>query len=140
MHFPHPVPPEAEWMYDGVAYAGDKNVDTEVPFGPRKFRWRLYSTMLFQALLQSFQKHPGRQWILLNQSCLSAGHARFLHHAPFVQHFGTQRWPVCLVSTAGPYETSIADFCKSRADVHVDRTQDGDERGARREARRFPPC
>jgi len=104
------VPPEAEGLYAGVAYAGDKNNDTDVPFGPKKFRWRLYATMLFQALLQSFQHHPGRQVVLLNQSCLSAGHARFLHHAPFVQHFGTQSWPILMVSTAGPYETSIADF------------------------------
>lgn len=30
IHFPHPVPPEAEGLYAGVAYAGDKNNDTDV--------------------------------------------------------------------------------------------------------------
>ena len=110
IHFPHPCPEVHESLYDGVAWRGDANVNTTTPFGPKKFRWRLYATQIFQALLQSFSINPGRQVVLLNQSCLSAGHARFLQESPFRQHFSTERWPVCLVSTAGPYETSIADF------------------------------
>ena len=110
MHFPHPVPVEAEGLYDGVAYAGDKAGDSLVPFGPRKHRWRLYSTMLFQALLRSFCARPHRQIVVLNQSCLSAGHARFLQHEPYQKAFNTRAWPISLVSTAGPYEASIADF------------------------------
>ena len=110
MHFPHPVPPAAEGLYDGVAYAGDAEGDSLVPYGPRKHRWRLYSTMLFQALLKAVSVRPGRSIVLLNQSCLSAGHARFLQQEAFQRVFNTHAWPVCLVSTAGPYETSIADF------------------------------
>ena len=78
---PHPCPEALEELYDGVAWRGDANVNTLTPFGPKKFRWRLYATQLFQALLQSFGANPTRQVVLLNQSCLSAGHARFLQES-----------------------------------------------------------
>ena len=83
MHFPHPVPPDAEALYESVAWRGDANVDGTEPYGPRKFRWRLYSTMLFQSLLRAQRAHPARTTVVLNQSCLSAGHARFLEVRAF---------------------------------------------------------
>ena len=111
MHFPYPVPPDAEGLYDGIAWRGDAKVDELEPYGePRKFRWRLYSTMLFRALLHVHSAHPHRTMVVLNQSCLSAGHARFLESPAFHNVFRTQSWPVLLVSTAGPWEASIGDF------------------------------
>ena len=111
MHFPYPVPPDAEALYDGVAWKGDAKVDELEPYGePRKFRWRLYSTMLFRSLLHVHTAHPHRTTVVLNQSCLSAGHARFLEQPAFQAVFRTQSWPVLLVSTAGPWEASIGDF------------------------------
>lgn len=44
-----------------------------------------YATVTFQALLSVATRHPNRQMIILNQSCLSEGHARFLFHAPFLR-------------------------------------------------------
>jgi hypothetical protein len=65
--------------------------------------------MLFKALLRVQSAHPERVTIVLNQSCLSAGHARFLEGA-LAQHYHTTRWPVLHVSTAGAWEASISDF------------------------------
>jgi hypothetical protein len=110
VNFPHPAPQDAEGLYEGIAYRGDETVDTIEPYGPQKFRWRLYSTMLFRALLHERLHHPRRKLVVFNQSCLSAGHARFLHHAPFDAHFGTHSWPVLHISTAGPWEASISDY------------------------------
>jgi len=110
MLFPYPVPAEAEGLYDSVAWRGDTNVDATEPYGPRKYRWRLYSTMLFQALLSAQRAHPARTTVLLNQSCLSAAHARFLELDAFHEHFRTKDWPILHVSTAGPWEASISDL------------------------------
>ncbi|KAL1526483.1 hypothetical protein AB1Y20_015193 [Prymnesium parvum] len=109
--FPYPAPEsEQEALYATVAWAGDAEVMTAVPYGPRKYLWRLYATQLFQALLDVFTRHPHRQVVLLNQSCLAEGQARYLFHEPFVRAFRTDAWHVLHMSTAEQYEPSLGTF------------------------------
>lgn len=61
-------------------------------------------------MLRVQQRHPTRTTVLVNQSCLSAGHARFLEQAAFHQQFRTTEWPILHVSTAGPWEASLGSF------------------------------
>ncbi len=112
VYFPHPIWPEDSHLYDVVAFSGDDGHTPPkwFPGGPPKACYRLYSTMLFQALLNVKQRFPKRQTILLNQCCLSAGQARFLFDPRYQQHFRTSDWPVLHMATAGQFENSLGDF------------------------------
>ena len=119
---PHPTPEaEAKELYAGVAWAAGAAApgSDPHPLGPTPHRWRLYGTQLLQALLSVRQRHPRRKTIVLNQSCLAAGHARFLLHQPFKDHLATHQWPVLMISTAGEFETSLGDFMRCWVDSLV---------------------
>lgn len=103
-------PSDEEALYSTVAWRGDSEALTPLPYGPGKHRWRLYSTQLFQALLPTVTKRPARQTIIVNQSCLSEGQARYLFHPPLVKAFATHDWPVLHISTAAMYEPSLGSF------------------------------
>mmetsp|Transcript_90052 Transcript_90052/g.156040 ORF Transcript_90052/g.156040 Transcript_90052/m.156040 type:complete len:478 (-) Transcript_90052:53-1486(-) len=112
LHFPHPVPDEEDHLYDVVSHSGFDNVDPhpEWNWGAPKYRWKLYSQMLFQAYHEVLQRAPRRRLVLFHQFCLSGGVANFMRHASYQAYCGTSRWPVFVMTTAGRFEPSLGNF------------------------------
>ena len=115
---PHPTPEaEAKELYAGVAGGGRGGAGSD----PHPLADAAPVAALRDAASPGFpvrQRHP-RKTIVLNQSCLAAGHARFLLHQPFKDHLATHQWPVLMISTAGEFETSLGDFMRCWVDSLV---------------------
>lgn len=112
LHFPHPVPMEEDHLYNVVSHSGFDQVDPhpEWNWGAPKYRWKLYSQMLFQAYHEVLQRAPRRRLVLFHQFCLSGGVANFMRHESYQAYCGTGRWPVFVMTTAGRFEPSLGNF------------------------------
>lgn len=112
LHFPHPTPAEDSHLYDVVSHSGFDQVDPhpEWDWGAPKYRWKLYSQMLFQAYHEVLQRAPRRRLVLFHQFCLSGGVANFMRQLSYQAYCGTSRWPVFVVATAGRFEPSLGNF------------------------------
>mmetsp|Transcript_137954 Transcript_137954/g.440607 ORF Transcript_137954/g.440607 Transcript_137954/m.440607 type:complete len:601 (+) Transcript_137954:891-2693(+) len=130
MHFPHPVPVEADNLYDFVSHQGFEDVDPhpEWDWGAPKYRWKLYSQILFQAHHTVLQRSPRRRLVLFHQFCLSGGAANFMRQRSYQTYCGTKRWPVFAIVTAGRFEAALGNFVGLWIDELVSALDEGGSR------------
>ncbi|KAK3233967.1 hypothetical protein CYMTET_55762 [Cymbomonas tetramitiformis] len=110
-HFPHPSPLEDDHLYNVVSYHGSPAPAPEsVQWNQPRHRYRLYSTMLFQAYHRMLARSPARRLVLLYQFCLSGGAAKFMNLPSYRNFFSTQTWPMYVMVTSGDYEPALGAF------------------------------
>eukprot|EP00927_Polykrikos_kofoidii_P026221 TRINITY_DN23399_c0_g1_i1.p1 TRINITY_DN23399_c0_g1~~TRINITY_DN23399_c0_g1_i1.p1 ORF type:complete len:507 (+),score=64.64 TRINITY_DN23399_c0_g1_i1:98-1618(+) len=112
LHLPHPVAPEEDSLYDVVSHHGFDSTDPfpEWDWGGPKFRWKLYSQMLFRAYHSVLERTPRRRLVLLHQFCLSGGAIEFMRRPAYRTYCGTELWPIYAIVTAGRFEPALGDF------------------------------
>lgn len=112
MHFPYPAPSEKDHLYDVVSHRGFESVDPhpDWDWGAPKYRWKLYSQMLFKVYHDVLEKAPWRRHLLVHQFCLSGGAANFMRQLSYQNFFGTRGWPIFAITTAGRFEPSLGNF------------------------------
>eukprot|EP00929_Paragymnodinium_shiwhaense_P095678 TRINITY_DN56922_c0_g1_i3.p1 TRINITY_DN56922_c0_g1~~TRINITY_DN56922_c0_g1_i3.p1 ORF type:complete len:471 (-),score=75.96 TRINITY_DN56922_c0_g1_i3:167-1579(-) len=130
MHFPHPVPDAAVGDYDVVSYEGFSEVDPypDWDWGLPKWRWRLYSQMLFKAHHEVLERTPRRRLVLLHQFCLSGGAADFMRRNAYQAYCGTRTWPVFAMVTAGRFEPALGSFVDYWTQQFASALKDGGHR------------